>query len=51
MSVLIRPDARIAWAASIDEPAGTAAPALRAALSGWFGTPLKTTVPVIDRPS
>ena len=29
----------------------TAAPALREALSGWFGTPLKTTVPIIDRPS
>jgi hypothetical protein len=36
---LIRPDAHIAWAATIDEPTDTAAPALRAALSGWFGTP------------
>jgi 2-polyprenyl-6-methoxyphenol hydroxylase-like FAD-dependent oxidoreductase len=36
---LIRPDAHIAWAATIDEPTDTAAPALRDALSGWFGTP------------
>ena len=36
-ALLIRPDAHIAWAAAIDEPTGTAAPALRAALSGWFG--------------
>ena len=32
-ALLIRPDARIAWAASIDEPA---TPALQAALSTWF---------------
>ncbi|WP_431912597.1 FAD-dependent monooxygenase [Nonomuraea jabiensis] len=38
-ALLIRPDAHIAWAATIDEPAGTAAPTLREALSGWFGTP------------
>jgi 2-polyprenyl-6-methoxyphenol hydroxylase-like FAD-dependent oxidoreductase len=38
-SLLIRPDAHIAWAATVDEPAGTAAPALREALSCWFGTP------------
>ncbi|GAB2460634.1 FAD-dependent monooxygenase [Streptosporangium sandarakinum] len=37
--LLIRPDAHIAWAAAVDEPAETAAPALREALSGWFGTP------------
>jgi 2-polyprenyl-6-methoxyphenol hydroxylase-like FAD-dependent oxidoreductase len=37
--LLIRPDAHIAWAAAIDEPADSAAPALREALSGWFGTP------------
>ncbi|MEV4753198.1 FAD-dependent monooxygenase, partial [Streptosporangium sp. NPDC049248] len=37
--LLIRPDAHIAWAAPIDEPADTAAPALREALSSWFGTP------------
>ena len=50
-ALLIRPDAHIAWAATIDEPTDTAAPALREALTGWFGTPLKTTVPIIDRPS
>jgi hypothetical protein len=43
-ALLIRPDAHVAWAATIDEPTETAAPALREALSGWFGTPLKTTV-------
>lgn len=36
-ALLIRPDAHIAWAADVDEPADTAAPALRAALAGWFG--------------
>ena len=50
-ALLIRPDAHIAWAATIDEPTDTAALALREALSGWFGTPLKATVPIIDRPS
>jgi len=38
-ALLIRPDAHIAWAATVDEPTDTAAPALREALSGWFGTP------------
>lgn len=38
-ALLIRPDAHVAWAATIDEPTDTAAPALREALSGWFGTP------------
>lgn len=38
-ALLIRPDAHIAWAAAVDEPADTAAPALREALTGWFGTP------------
>jgi hypothetical protein len=38
-ALLIRPDAHIAWAAAIGEPAGTAAPGLREALSGWFGAP------------
>ncbi|MFX0573282.1 FAD-dependent monooxygenase [Nocardia nepalensis] len=38
-ALLIRPDAHIAWAATIDEPTDTAAPALREALSNWFGTP------------
>jgi hypothetical protein len=37
--LLIRPDAHIAWAATADEPASAAAPALRDALSCWFGTP------------
>ena len=50
-AVLIRPDACIAWAAATSEPASTAEPALREALSGWFGPPLKTTVPVINRTS
>jgi 2-polyprenyl-6-methoxyphenol hydroxylase-like FAD-dependent oxidoreductase len=40
-ALLIRPDAHIAWAATIDEPIDTAAPALRDALSGWFGAPRK----------
>ena len=43
-ALLIRPDAHIAWAARIDEPAGTAAPALREALCTWFGTSLTATV-------
>ncbi|MGH3150212.1 MAG: FAD-dependent monooxygenase, partial [Streptosporangiaceae bacterium] len=38
-ALLIRPDAHIAWAAAAGEPAGTAAPALREALSYWFGQP------------
>ena len=38
-ALLIRPDAHIAWAATIDEPTDTAAPALREALSYWFGEP------------
>ncbi|MFE7798650.1 FAD-dependent monooxygenase [Nocardia sp. NPDC057440] len=38
-ALLIRPDAHIAWAATIDEPADLAALALREALSGWFGAP------------
>ena len=50
-ALLIRPDAHIAWAATIDEPTDTAALALREALSDWFGTPLKATLPVIARPS
>ncbi len=44
-ALLIRPDAHIAWAATIDEPTGTAALALREALSGWFGTPRKRQCP------
>jgi hypothetical protein len=47
-AILIRSDAYFAWAAAAGEPAGTAEPALREALSGWLGAPLETTVPVID---
>ena len=50
-ALLIRPDAYIAWAAATGEPPGTAAPALAAALSGWFGTPMKTTMPSTGRPA
>ena len=39
-ALLIRPDAYIAWAATIDEPTDTAPAALREALRDWFGTPL-----------
>jgi hypothetical protein len=35
-----RPDAHIAWAAAIDEPTDSAAPALREALFAWFGKPV-----------
>jgi 2-polyprenyl-6-methoxyphenol hydroxylase-like FAD-dependent oxidoreductase len=38
-ALLVRPDAHVAWAATVDEPTDTAAPALREALSRWFGTP------------
>ncbi|MEV4285900.1 hypothetical protein AB0K40_10385 [Nonomuraea bangladeshensis] len=38
-ALLIRPDAHVAWAAPLDEPAGAATPALREALSSWFGSP------------
>jgi hypothetical protein len=31
---------KVAWAATIDEPAGTAALTLRAALRTWFGDAL-----------
>jgi hypothetical protein len=37
--LLIRPDAHVAWAATINESAETAAPALREAFTGWFGSP------------
>ncbi len=49
-ALLIRPDAHIAWAATVDEPADTAASALREALARWFGTPLETPAPIVDRP-
>jgi 2-polyprenyl-6-methoxyphenol hydroxylase-like FAD-dependent oxidoreductase len=38
-ALLIRPDAHIAWAATVDEPAGIAGPALTTALSAGFGSP------------
>lgn len=38
-ALLIRPDASIAWAAMVDEPDETALPALRRALTKWFGAP------------
>ncbi|GAB2568837.1 FAD-dependent monooxygenase [Nocardia heshunensis] len=38
-ALLIRPDAYIAWAATVDETPDTAAAALRAALTTWFGAP------------
>ena len=38
-ALLIRPDALIAWAATVDEPGETALPALREALTTWFGAP------------
>jgi 2-polyprenyl-6-methoxyphenol hydroxylase-like FAD-dependent oxidoreductase len=38
-ALLVRPDALIAWAATVDEPGGTASPALREALTTWFGAP------------
>jgi 2-polyprenyl-6-methoxyphenol hydroxylase-like FAD-dependent oxidoreductase len=50
-ALLIRPDAHIAWAAATGEPAATAGPALREALSCWFGAPLKTAAPLAGQPS
>ncbi|MGH8941130.1 MAG: hypothetical protein ACRDV2_17555 [Actinomycetes bacterium] len=47
-ALLIRPDAHIAWATTVDEPTDSAAPALREALAGWFGTRLTTTVLTTD---
>ena len=38
-ALLIRPDAYIAWAATNGKPGGTAGPALREALTRWFGRP------------
>ena len=38
-ALLIRPDAHIAWVTRVDEPSETAVPALREALSRWFGAP------------
>ncbi|WP_405911554.1 FAD-dependent monooxygenase [Streptomyces sp. NBC_00963] len=39
-ALLIRPDAHIAWAAPVGESSDTLLPALRQALSTWFGDPL-----------
>ncbi len=36
-ALLVLPDARIAWAATVDEPGETALPALRLALTTWLG--------------
>lgn len=38
-ALLIRPDAHIAWAATVGEAPDTAVPALRDALATWFGAP------------
>ncbi|MEU1688987.1 FAD-dependent monooxygenase [Micromonospora sp. NPDC005707] len=38
-AILIRPDSHVAWAAAVDESAAHAAPALREALTRWFGVP------------
>jgi hypothetical protein len=38
-ALLIRPDARIAWAAAVDESTDSAVAALREALAFWFGPP------------
>ncbi len=40
-ALLIRPDGLIAWAAAIGTPSQTALPALREALTTWFGVPQK----------
>jgi 2-polyprenyl-6-methoxyphenol hydroxylase-like FAD-dependent oxidoreductase len=50
-ALLIRPDAHVAWAAATGEPAAAAGPALREALSSWFGAPRKTAVPLTGRPA
>ena len=42
-ALLIRPDAHVAWAATVDEPTDTDLLALREALSGWFGAPLRSS--------
>jgi 2-polyprenyl-6-methoxyphenol hydroxylase-like FAD-dependent oxidoreductase len=39
-ALLVRPDARVAWAAGVGEPQESAGPALDAALTRWFGAPL-----------
>ncbi|ACU37398.1 FAD-dependent monooxygenase [Actinosynnema mirum] len=44
-ALLIRPDAHVAWAAAPGEPATTAVPALREALTTWFGEATRTAAP------
>jgi 2-polyprenyl-6-methoxyphenol hydroxylase-like FAD-dependent oxidoreductase len=41
-ALLIRPDAHIAWAATVDEPFDSAVRTLREALARWFGPPMET---------
>ncbi|APU15064.1 MULTISPECIES: FAD-dependent monooxygenase [Actinoalloteichus] len=50
-ALLIRPDAHIAWAATVDEPVDTASAGLRDALARWFGAPRETPMPVADPPA
>ncbi|GGL22775.1 FAD-dependent oxidoreductase [Nocardia jinanensis] len=50
-ALLIRPDAHIAWAATVGEPADSAVAGLRAALSGWFGAPDRIPVLAADQGS
>lgn len=38
-ALLVLPDARIVWAATVDEPGETALPALGQAMTTWFGAP------------
>ncbi|GAB0101566.1 FAD-dependent monooxygenase [Nocardia sp. JMUB6875] len=47
-ALLIRPDAHIAWAATVDEDLETAAPALRDALTTWFGVPAPVAVSTVS---
>jgi hypothetical protein len=50
-ALLIRPDAYIAWAATVGDPTDTAAPALREALARGFGEPPNVTGLISDPPS
>jgi hypothetical protein len=42
-ALLIRPDAYIAWAGTIDEPTDAAVLGLQEALSRWFGAPRRAS--------
>lgn len=44
-ALLIRPDAHIAWAATVGEHAETAELGLRTALRSWFGAPVEPGIP------